>query len=197
MKSFAALLDMLNEASAEQQPMVEQLIRNAFQVSKAVLVLDMSGFTLTARRDGILRYLCLVRLMQKLTQPIVQRHGGQLVKHEADNLLAVFDDPTEAVTAAFEMHQASAKSTAGGVDLAFSIGIDFGEFLLIDGNDCFGDPVNLAHKLGEDIARPGEVLVSAAVHERLANGKFECREVTLSISGLEVQGFSVLSLAAT
>lgn len=67
---------------------------------KAVLALDMSGFTLGVRRDGILSYLCRIRRMQKLTLPIVVSHGGELVKHEADNLLAIFDEPERAVEAA-------------------------------------------------------------------------------------------------
>jgi len=39
-------------------------------------------------------------------------------------------------------------------DIRISIGIDFGDVLLIGGPDYFGDSVNRACKLGEDVAVP-------------------------------------------
>jgi hypothetical protein len=43
--------------------------------------------------------------------------------------------------------------------LAFSFGIGFGEVLDL-GHDLLGLEVNLASKLGEDTARPGEILLT-------------------------------------
>ncbi len=161
MNSFSALLDTLIATPKERRPAIEQLIKDTFEHKKAVLALDMSGFTLTVRRNGILFYLCQVRRMQKLTLPIVMSHGGELVKHEADNLLAVFNSPEQAVKAAVAMMQVAANQPPSDLPpIAFSIGIDYGELLLLDHIDCFGDPVNLAYKLGEDIARTNEILVT-------------------------------------
>ncbi len=108
--------------------------------------------------------------MHRLTLPIVLGHRGEVVKYDADNLLAVFDEPRRAVEAAIAMHQATAASAKEGMALAFSIGIDYGEILMIGEADCFGNAVNLAYKLGEDVAQPGEVLISPAVRERLRAG---------------------------
>lgn len=190
MKSFSALLDALIAATPERRATVEQLVQDAFRARKAVLALDMSGFTLSVRRDGILSYLCQIRRMQKLTLPIVHAHRGELVKFDADNLLAVFDEPDRAVEAAVAMNRAAAASVQG---LAFSIGIDFGELLLIAGADCFGDPVNLAYKLGEDIAKPGEILITGKTREALGDvPRREIREMPLSICGVELLAYSVL-----
>ena len=193
MNTFSSLLDALIAAPVDRRPAIEELILNTFQHQKAVLALDMSGFTLTVRRDGILSYLCQVRRMQKLTLPIVLSHQGELVKCEADNLLAVFDDPERAVAAAVAMVQAAASEPAdGGPKLSFSIGIDYGQLLLLNGVDCFGDPVNLAHKLGEDIARAGEVLITQRVREELGEGtRFGLREMPLSISGVGMVAYEV------
>jgi class 3 adenylate cyclase len=193
MKAFSMLLDRLIAATPEQRPAIEQVLRDAFGKRKAVLALDMSNFTLSVRRDGILPYLCRIRQMHRLTLPIVQAHLGEVVKYDADNLLAVFDEPECAVQAAIAMHQASAESAQQGSNLAFSIGIDYGEVLLIAEADCFGDAVNLAYKLGEDIAQPGEVLISPAVREQLgAVPPFRLRELQLSVSGVSLLAYGVL-----
>ena len=45
--------------------------------------------------------------------------------------------------------------------ITIAIGIDHGDLLLIEDRDFFGDPVNTACKLGEDVAAEGEILVTA------------------------------------
>ena len=193
MNTFSALIDALIAAAPNRRPAIEQVIRETFERSKAVLALDMSGFSLSVRRDGILSYLCQIRRMQKLTLPIVKSFGGDVVKFEADNLLAVFDDAGQATQAALAMIQASEmESVDGSPPLAFSIGIDYGDILLLDAVDCFGDAVNLAHKLGEDTALPGEVLITDEVRKRLQGvSRFHLREMELAISGLELVVFRI------
>ncbi|WP_294769745.1 adenylate/guanylate cyclase domain-containing protein [uncultured Rhodoferax sp.] len=191
MQAFSALMDTLIAASPERKPAVEQMILDTFQCRKAVLALDMSGFTLTVRRDGILAYLCQIRRMHKITRPLVEAHHGEVVKNEADNLLAVFDSVADAVAAGLAMVRGAMAEGQSPV-LAFSVGIDVGDILLIHQEDCFGDAVNLAYKLGEDIARPGEVLVTRAVRDSLgADPALEFSEMQISISGMEVSTFSV------
>ncbi len=199
MQSFAALLDTLNAATPERRPAIAQLVVDTFQRHKVVLALDMSGFTLTVRREGILAYLCQIRRMHLLTRPLVLAHGGSVVKNEADNLLAVFDDPTQAVNAALAMMDAAAATVEGNAAaIAFSIGIDQGDILLIEQVDCFGDAVNLAFKLGEDIARAGEILVTERVRAAVmaATGSDQgamplFAEMAVSVSGLPVLAYTV------
>jgi adenylate cyclase len=191
MQAFSALLDTLIAAPKERRPAVEQMILDTFQCRKAVLALDMSGFTLSVRRDGILAYLCQIRRMHKITRPIVHTYRGEVVKNEADNLLAVFDDVADAVAAGLAMVRGAVTEGHSPV-LAFSVGIDVGDILLIHEQDCFGDAVNLAYKLGEDIARPGEVLVTRAAREALgADSALGFSEMQVSISGMEVTTFAV------
>jgi adenylate cyclase len=198
MNTFSTLLDALIAAPVERQPALHQLIRDTFQRRKAVLALDMSGFTLTVRRDGILSYLCQIRRMQKLTLPIVVAHKGDLVKYDADNLLAVFDDARHAVDAALAMIAAAAAQPEGNAPpIAFSIGIDYGELLLLERVDCFGDPVNLAYKLGEDIARPSEILITQKVRDQLGDhSRFRLKEMPVSVSGVEVMAYGVTHASA-
>lgn len=191
MHAFSALLDTLIAAPPERKPAIEYMLLETFQRRKAVLALDMSGFTLSVRRDGVLAYLCQIRRMHKLTRPLVLAHGGSVVKNEADNLLAVFDDVDDAVAAALAMVQASVTEGLAPT-LSFSVGIDVGDILLIDQVDCFGDAVNLAYKLGEDIACPGEVLLTSQARSAIvAEPSLHFTEMQISISGLEVTAFAV------
>ena len=43
--------------------------------------------------------------------------------------------------------------TSEDLDIYISCGIDYGRILLVDDKDCFGDAVNRASKLGEDVRR--------------------------------------------
>ncbi len=191
MHAFSALLDTLIAAPPERKPAIEHMLLETFQRRKAVLALDMSGFTLSVRRDGILAYLCQIRRMHSITRPLVLAHGGSVVKNEADNLLAVFDDVGDAVAAALAMVQAS-MAEGQAPALSFTVGIDVGDILLIDQVECFGDAVNLAYKLGEDIARPGEVLLTPQARSAVsAKAGWAFTEMQISVSGLEVTAFAV------
>ena len=189
MQAFLALVDRLNEASADERARVEAEIWERFGVERALLSLDMSHFSLSVRRAGILPYLGLIRRMQAVTRPIVERHGGTVIKYDADNMIAAFDAADAAAAAALAINRSIRE---GGERFAVAMGIDFGRFLLIDGVDCYGDPVNVACKLGEDVAESGEVLLTAAARAHLDPGfPHALRKQVVSVSGLEVHVFAV------
>lgn len=48
--------------------------------------------------------------------------------------------------------------------------IGYGSLLVIGGDDVYGDEMNLACKLGEDLAERGEVLLTQAAFEGLQEG---------------------------
>jgi class 3 adenylate cyclase len=103
----------------------------------------------------------------------VRRLGGELVKVEADSLLMRFRDADTACRGVDAMERLLARLNRGrprNERLRFSYGVGYGELLEVDG-DLFGLEMNLASKLGEDLARPGEALLTpsavAAVGPRL------------------------------
>ena len=69
--------------------------------------------------------------------------------------------------------------------MSFTVGIDVGDILLIDQVECFGDAVNLAYKLGEDIARPGEVLLTPQARSAVSGMPTRLKAMRISISGLQ------------
>jgi adenylate cyclase len=191
-RDFFAMIDRMNGAAAAERAALESQLTATYQCDKAVLALDMSGFSLTVRRSGIVSYLCCIRRMQQLMRPLLPKFGGELVKFEADNLLAVFDDPDRAVAAAIAMNQVatSAEVAPGQAPLAVGIGLDYGPILLVPGQDCYGDAVNIAYKLGEDVARPGEILLTQTLSERLFRHA-GLEPLDLTIAGMRIPAYRV------
>lgn len=197
---FEELLLEYTRADSEPAELkrIEATLWREFGHTKAVFVMDMSGFSLLAQRYGIVHYLSMVKRMQLATAPIIEANRGAVVKFEADNCFAAFDAVEDAARAAIALNQKFAEmnaSTEDHFDIRVSIGIDFGDVLLIGGPDYFGDSVNRASKLGEDVAGAGEVLITRTAFDRLpADSGLTGTSLELSISGIALEAV-VLELA--
>jgi adenylate cyclase len=176
----------------ERRAAIERRIDNDFVREHAVLVLDMSGFSRTTQMRGIVQFLLVIRRLRVLADPIVWKHRGTIVKAEADNLFCLFPSVEEAVGASREiiagLHAANAALPKDD-ELYVSIGIGYGRIHCVGEEDVLGDEVNLASKLGEDVAGYGEILLTEAAREELEGAAVEERLV--AVSGLELRHFAV------
>jgi len=174
---------------------IEEELWHDYGAERVVFVLDMAGFSLLTRKYGIIHYLSMVRRMQLTAEPIIETYNGTLVKFEADNCFATFPDTLSAIHAAIAMQlafDASNLLTSDDFDVHISCGIDQGKILLVGTDDCFGDPVNRACKLGEDVATSGEILVTKdAIKGITTELDFQLREVNVSVSGLTIPAYAV------
>ncbi len=144
-------------------------------IEAAILVTDLSGFTKQTKRHGILHFLQVFRRCDVACQPIVKAYAGWLMKHEADDLIVMFNDAVSAVEAAMSMQTKSIEDNRGRPAddrWRMGIGVEFGRVLRLD-DDAFGDAVNVAFKLGEDIAEPGEILIGPEAFRRLQHAKLD------------------------
>ena len=189
---------LLNFSQAEDPALrakIEKTLWDAFGEEQAVFVLDMSGFTRLTRKHGIIHYLSMVRRMQLTTCPIVQSFDGYMVKYDADNCFALFPEPLNAVNAAIAMQHAFEASnilTPDELDIRIACGIDYGKILVIGSDDCFGDAVNRASKLGEDVAEAGDILVTKEAMELIpAEAGIKSREISISISGINIPAYAI------
>jgi class 3 adenylate cyclase len=174
----------------ERQRELEQEILSVFSMPKAVLVLDMSGFSRTTHEHGIVTFLLMIHQTRRLCVPCVQKYHGILVKAEADNLFCLFDKTAEAIAAAREINQRLGAANCVLPDdrrLYASIGIGYGQTLYVGEEDLFGDEVNLASKLGEDIGESGEILLTAAAAATVPEEQARAKKSELSISGLSLE----------
>lgn len=167
-----------------------------FGKDKAVMVLDMSGFSRTTHQHGVVSFLLMIHQMKLLAAPCITSARGLVLKAEADNLFALFDTVPDAIQAGREIiSRLAAANTVLPDDrqLYVSIGIGFGHILDIEDLDVFGDEVNLASKLGEDIASIADILLTASARAQLGDLAVELREESVSISGLTLTYFRVLN----
>jgi len=185
------LLRYSQETDSSRQHDLERQIWQEYGREHAVLVLDMAGFSSTTDRYGIIHYLAMVKRMQLTADPIIRSFGGAVIKFEADNCFAVFPDVTRAARAAVAMNlafDAANRLTPDALDIRIACGIDFGPILVVDGSDFFGDAVNRASKLGEDLAKAGEVLLTRSATALLEpGGDWHTVPVDFSISGLRLE----------
>jgi len=139
----------------------------------AILVVDMVGYSRLMAADEAGTLARLKALRAELIDPEIASNEGRIVKAMGDGLLAVFDSVVSAVEAAAAVQKAMALNQAGVPPerrIALRIGVHLGD-IIIDGDDIFGDGVNLAARL-EGIATPGGICISEDAW-RQVRGKVE------------------------
>jgi len=169
-RALASALRRRERRGRLQRAALDARTRAALARPLAVVYTDTADFTRRVARHGILHFLMVFARAVRMLRPLVARHGGRLVKVEADSLLLAFPGAERACRAALAMAPAIARLNHGrpaSERVAFSFGIGFGEVLDL-GHDLLGLEVNLASKLGEDRARPGEILLTPGAVEQLS-----------------------------
>jgi adenylate cyclase len=165
----------------ERVEKIDAQIRDRLGATRAVVVLDMVGFSRQTETAGIIATLAKIQHLQEILVPTLEAQGGQILKLEADNAYALFESADLALAATDALlHRLNL------VDLHASIGIGYGELLLVGERDAYGAEMNLASKLGEDIAGPDQILLTAAAHSALTNPVQEFTVRTVTVSDLEL-----------
>jgi adenylate cyclase len=185
------LLQERNERP-EKMAEIDAEINANFRQTHAILVMDMSGFSRTTVRYGIIHFLAMIHRMHAIVKPVIAEYSGTVVKEEADNIFAVFPDVKSAVKAAINSlkHTGAVNTTLPPeMDIYLCIGIGYGEVLMLEGEDMYGSEFNLASKLGEDLAEGGEILLTSAAFEKFEGKKEDWQRVEFAISGLELVAY--------
>ena len=136
----------------------------------AILVADVVGYSRIMGDDeeGTLARLKAHR--DRIIGPTIGGHKGRIVKLMGDGLLAEFASVVDAARCAVDLQEAMNESNTDvpeGQRLQLRIGINLGD-VIIDGDDIYGDGVNIAARL-EGLAEPGGICISSIVHESLGN----------------------------
>lgn len=132
-----------------------------------VLFVDMTGSTqLYALRGNEAAFSVTSRCLELLEEE-VRAAAGQVVKRIGDEILAVFDTPAAAVSAAVAMHHAldSARFAFQGEDIHVRVGISTGAAVR-DAGDVYGDVVNVAARL-IGLAGPDEIFLTSESFDAL------------------------------
>ena len=101
-----------------------------------------------------------------LIDPKIAEYGGRIVKTMGDGLLLEFPSVVNATQCMIEVQQGMAERNQGIEEdrrIVIRIGINLGD-IIIEGEDIFGDGVNIAARL-QEIAEPGGLCISRRVHD--------------------------------
>ncbi|ARM89148.1 adenylate/guanylate cyclase protein [Rhizobium sp. CIAT894] len=101
---------------------------------------------------------------------LIESHGGRVINTWGDGLIADFPSVVEAVRAAVdtqnELAGFNARRPSDG-RMLFRIGINLGD-VIVEGDDIYGDGVNIAARL-QASAAAGGIVISSTVYDQVRN----------------------------
>ena len=125
----------------------------------AILAADVAGYSRLMCSDEVGTLGALKCLRREVVDPAIASHKGRIVKTTGDGMLVEFASTVDAVNCAMGVQGKMADRNCDGPNkITFRIGINIGD-IIIDGDDIFGDGVNVAARV-ENECQPGSVLLS-------------------------------------
>src|SRR5215468_11209075 len=172
----------------------EQKVRVGRRLA-AIVAADVAGYSRLTGLDEVATARTL-REHRKVTDALVAKHGGRIVKTTGDGVLLEFPSVVDAVECAVAMQAVIAhrnESIPQDGRMLFRIGINLGD-ILIESDDILGDGVNVAARL-EGIAEPGGICLSSSAYDQV-RGKVaveftDLGEQTLKNIALPIRAYAV------
>jgi adenylate cyclase len=147
--------------------------------SAAILASDVVGYSRLMEAYEDATHVRLMKLHFEVMQPIVERHGGRIVKNTGDGFLAMFDTANSGLCAAENLQRAvflAEKNSPIESRIAFRMGLHFSQ-VIVEDHDVYGDGVNIAARL-QTHAEPYGVVVSGQVADQVGR-TFDMESVDL------------------
>jgi adenylate cyclase len=134
----------------------------------AILAADVAGYSRLMGTDEIGTLQALKAHRKELIDPAITAHRGRIVKTTGDGMLVEFASVIDAVGCAVAVQRAMVSRNADVAEskrIVFRIGVNIGD-IIIDGDDIFGDGVNVAARL-ETLCEPGGLCISRSANEQI------------------------------
>lgn len=151
---------------------IDSRIWDSFGEDWCVMFTDLSGFSRGTEKFGIIHFLQIIYESERLMLPVIEDYDGFLIKSEGDSLLVLFKNCSKALLFCkeiFKILKEYNKSKDEEEQILLCIGLGYGKILNIGWTDVFGSEVNAASKLGEDTAKPWEILCTENFKKQLSN----------------------------
>lgn len=136
----------------------------------AILATDVVGYSRLMDIDEVCTLEALKAHRRELIGPAIASHHGRIVKTTGDGALVEFASVVDAVGCAVVIQRGMVSRNANVAKdrrIVFRIGINVGD-IIIDGDDIFGDGVNIAARL-EALCEPGGVCISRTANDQIRN----------------------------
>lgn len=136
----------------------------------AILAADVVGYSRLMGQDEAGTLTAFRKLRAEITDPKIAEHKGRIFKTTGDGFLVEFPSVVNAVACAVDIQERIATRNADSAEersIVLRIGVNLGD-VIIEGDDVFGDGVNVAARL-ESIAPAGAVAISSAVRDQIGN----------------------------
>ena len=134
----------------------------------AILAADVAGYSRLMGADEVGTLRTLKGHRKELIDPVIAAHRGRIVKTTGDGMLVEFASVIDAVGCAVAVQRTMVSRNAGVPNdkrIVFRIGINVGD-IIIDGDDIFGDGVNVAARL-ETLCEPGGLCISRTANDQI------------------------------
>jgi len=159
-KKFKSIEELL-----EARERLDKILEEEFRKEVTIIFTDIKGSTQFFETRGDIEGLSMIRKHNEMHFPTIEAYGGRVVKTIGDAIMAVFEDPANAVRATIEMQNNLLyynKNRQPSDQIHIRIGINTGVALYKD-EDVYGDAVNLAARV-ESMAEPDQILISESVY---------------------------------
>lgn len=134
----------------------------------AIMLADIAGYSTLMERNESRTFQRVLTLRDEVTNPLVARYGGRIIKTTGDGFLAEFSSGTAALLCGIDiqrLNHAREAANADGDRIQMRIGLNLGD-IIIDGDDVSGDGVNVAARL-EPFAPKDGLCISGAVRDQV------------------------------
>jgi class 3 adenylate cyclase/pimeloyl-ACP methyl ester carboxylesterase len=134
----------------------------------AILAADVVGYSRLMGTDEMGTLTSLKSHRREVIDSSISEHHGRMVKTTGDGMLVEFASVVDAVACAVKIQRNMVRRNAAispEKQIVFRIGINVGD-IIIDGDDIFGDGVNIAARL-ETLCDPGGVCISRAANDQI------------------------------
>lgn len=136
---------------------------------RAIVVADMVGYSRWLAHQPVATHAAFMDHLRHVFEPAVRAHAGVFIKTTGDGMVAIFQNPGAAESAAREIQsrlEGPAISINPEVDLEYRLAVHYGRIMVLP-DDVFGIDVNTAMHL-QGLAPPGGICISGELFAQLS-----------------------------
>ncbi len=133
----------------------------------AILAADVVGYSRLMAEDEVGTLARLKACRREVVDPAIETFHGRIIKLMGDGALVEFASVVDAVQCAATIQRKMISHDQGVPEarqIRFRLGINLGD-IIVDGDDIYGDGVNVATRL-EGLAEPGGICISGTAFDQ-------------------------------